>query len=127
MRYDFLPIYKAAYDFILYAFQLIRHFHKDFKYTLGEQIKREGIELISNIYRANIRKDRAELLERARENVEVLRLFLRLSKDLQQISVAQVALVNELLENVSRQLTGWHKSVTSPKTKRKAPGRSESA
>jgi oligopeptide transport system ATP-binding protein len=42
------------------------------------------MELLTLIFRANSRKDKAAVLEEARERIEVIRLFVRLMKDLQQ-------------------------------------------
>ena len=47
----------------------------------------------------------------ARENIEVIRLLIRLIKDLRQINMKKFIAINEKIENVSKQLTGWHKSV----------------
>jgi hypothetical protein len=105
-----LPIYKACYDLVLVVFNLARNFRKEFKYTLGESLKNETVKAITNIYRANISLDKKKHLTDARENVELIRLYIRLLKDLKQISVKQLVYVNGHIENVSKQLTGWFKS-----------------
>ena len=67
------------------------------------------IELLTLIYRANVKRDKQEVLQEARERIEVIRLFIRLMKDMQQISVKQFVQINESVENVSKQLSGWQK------------------
>lgn len=62
-------------------------FGKEFKYTVGESLKKETIELLILIFRANSRKDKYEVLQEARERIEVIRLLIRLIKDMQQINV----------------------------------------
>ena len=62
------------------------------------------------IYRANVKRDKQEVLQEARERIEVIRLFIRLMKDMQQISVKQFVQINEVVENVSKQLSGWQKA-----------------
>jgi hypothetical protein len=52
------------------------------------------------------------LTQEARERIEVIRLFIRLMKDMQQISVKQFVQINEAVENVSKQLSGWQKAVS---------------
>ena len=106
-----LPVYKASYDLLLEIFRFTKEFGKEFKYTVGEKLKNETIELITLIYRANSQKDKQNTLQTAREHIEVIRLLIRLMKDLQQISVKRFVLVNEKVENVSKQLTGWQKSI----------------
>jgi len=108
-RYDELPVYKASYDLLLEIFQFTKNFNKEFKYTVGESLKKETTELITLIYRANSKKEKHDVIQEARERIEVIRLFIRLMKDLRQISVKRFALVNKQVENVSKQLTGWQK------------------
>ncbi len=109
--YSELPVYKASYDLLIEIFRFTKDFRKEFKYTIGESLKKETIELITLIYRANSRRDKNEILQTAREHIEVIRLFVRLMKDLQQISLKRFVFVNQQVENVSRQLTGWQKSL----------------
>jgi hypothetical protein len=40
----------------------------------------------------------------------VIRLLIRLMKDLHQISIKNFVAINTIVEEVSKQLTGWHKS-----------------
>jgi len=105
-----LPIYKATYDLTLVVFKFVKNFNKEYKYTIGESLKKETIEAITNIYRANINENKKEYLVNARENIEVIRLYVRILKDLRQISLKQLVFVNGHLENVSKQLTGWLKA-----------------
>ena len=104
-------MYKASYDLLLEIFRFTKDFRKEFKYTIGESLKKETVELITLIYRANSRRDKNETLQTAREHIEVIRLFIRLMKDLQQISLKRFVFVNQQVENVSKQLAGWQKSL----------------
>ena len=84
-QYDQLPVYKQSYDLLLELYTLSKNMERDFKFTLGEKIKNEVTDLIVNVYRANSRVDKAILIANARENTEVVRLLMRLYKDLKQI------------------------------------------
>ena len=57
-------------------FQFTKEFSKEYKYTVGESIKKETIELLTLIYRANVKRDKNEVLQKARERIEVIRLFI---------------------------------------------------
>lgn len=109
-NYDNLPVYKASYDLLVDIFQFTKSFTKEYKYTIGEKLKNETLEMIMNIYRANSRQNKFDILQTARENVEVIRLLFRLVKDLKQININKFVAINEKIENVSKQLTGWQKS-----------------
>ncbi len=105
-----LPVYKASYDLLLYTFQLIRNMRKDYKYTAGEKIKEETMELVMNIYRANKEKEKLRKIEESQENIEKIRLLFRLLHDLKQINLKHFTEVNKKIEDISRQLTGWRKA-----------------
>lgn len=108
--YDNLPVYKVAYDLLQEIIRLRTQLKREYKYTLGEKLVNEATEMIINIFRANASKNKKELIFKARENTEVVRLLLRLLKDLKELSLKRFIAVNEKLEVVSRQLTGWMKS-----------------
>ena len=111
-HYIELPVYKATYDLLLQIFQLTHNLNREYKFTLGEKLKNEITELLSNIYRANRTREKAVYLEKARENLELVRLYIRILKDLKQISGKKHVFINLSIEKVSKQLAGWHKSVT---------------
>ncbi|MDY0315776.1 MAG: four helix bundle protein [Bacteroidales bacterium] len=111
--YESLPVYKATYDLLIEIFQFTKNFNKEFKYTSGESLKKETIELVILIYRANTKYQKADLLQMAREQIEVIRLLIRVMKDMKQISLEKYVKVNQAVENVSKQLSGWQKSVKS--------------
>ena len=104
-----LPVYKATYDLLLDVFKFTKEFGKEYKYTVGENLKKQTIDLLTLIYRANSRKDKQEVLQEAREHIEVIRLFVRLMKDMQQISLKRFVEINLKIENVSKQLLGWQR------------------
>ena len=76
------------------VFRFTKNFTKEYKYTIGESLKKETVELITLIYRANSKQDKYDILQTAREHIEVIRLFIRLMKDLKQISLKKFVNVN---------------------------------
>ena len=110
MHYD-LPVYKSCYDLLLEIFQFVKNFSREYKYTVGESLKKQTIDLLTLIFRANSRKDKENILQEARESIEVIRLFIRLMKDMQEISLKRFVKVNKKVEDVSKQLTGWQKAM----------------
>ncbi|HPU46085.1 MAG TPA: four helix bundle protein [Bacteroidales bacterium] len=108
--YD-LQVYKNSYDFLLEIFIMVHNLNREYKYSLGEKLKNELIDLIVNIYKANITDNKSEHIKDARENIEVIRLLIRILKDLNQISIKRYVSINIEIETISKQLTGWYKSV----------------
>lgn len=57
-QFQELPVYKTSYDLLLEIFKFTKEFGKDYKYTVGESLKKETMELMMLIFRANTRKDK---------------------------------------------------------------------
>ncbi len=93
-QYNELPVYKACYDLLLEIFQFTKNFTREYKYTIGESLKKETTELLTKIFRANVRKDKVQILQEAREHIEVVRLYVRIMKDLHQISNKKFVNIN---------------------------------
>ncbi len=108
--YDNLPVYKTSYDLLVALFQFTKNMSREYKYTLGESIKNEAITMIIAIYKANSSYSKYDLIQSAREHAEVIRLLLRLLKDLRQISLQKFVRLNEFIESVSKQLCAWQRS-----------------
>lgn len=108
--YNQLPVYKACYDLLLQLYQISKNMERDYKFTLGENIKNEATILIIQIYKANTQQDKRECLLLAKEKVEVIRLLFRIYKDLKLLSVQQYVTVSEQLESVSKQVNAWYAS-----------------
>lgn len=108
--YNHLPVYKTSYDLLVDLFRFVKDFKRDYKYTLGESIKKEMIDMMMCVYRANSTSSKCPHIQQAREHVEVIRLLLRICNDLRQISLERFVALNQRIESVSKQLTAWQKS-----------------
>ena len=86
-------------------------FTREYKYTMGERLKSETLELLINIYKANKSKkeNRLHYIDCARQNIEVARLLLRICKDFKIIGVKGFVALNVPVEELSKQLSSWHK------------------
>ena len=81
-QYQHLPIYKQTYDILLRTMTATKDFPREYKYTLGQKIKDELIELVVMIYRANSAADKAQHIESIVERVQAIQLTMRLSHDM---------------------------------------------
>ncbi|MEI7621900.1 MAG: four helix bundle protein [Candidatus Moraniibacteriota bacterium] len=109
--YDNLPVFKTSYDLLLELFQTANNFSRDYKHTLGEEIKKETISMMLCIYRANKSfSTRKNQIEQAREKIETIRVMLRILKDLKQLNLKKFISLNEKIESVSKQLVLWENS-----------------
>jgi hypothetical protein len=106
LYYD-LPVFKEVYQLILKIFEYTKDFPKEYKYTLGQDMKRDGIQLVRSIYRANKAKDKREYLETFLDDFEVLKLEIRLCVDMKILSIKKQAELSQMMENIGKQITGW--------------------
>lgn len=95
---------------LIQIFELTKNFSKEYKYTVGEKLKNEVLELLLNVYRANSQYQKKEILQKGRENIEIVRVLLRIVKDMRQINIERFTDINLKIENISKQFAGWHKS-----------------
>lgn len=110
--YDNLPVYKVSYDLLIITFDIVKNFEKQYKYTLWDKIKNEIVDLITIIYRANSNFDNRLLnIKKAREQIEILKLYFRLSRDLKILSLNKFADLVLKIETLSKQLYAWEKSI----------------
>jgi hypothetical protein len=106
LYYD-LPVYQEVYRLILLLFEYVRDFPRDYKFSLGQDMKRDGLALVRSIYRANKAHQKREHLETFMDDFEILKLEIRLCVDLKILSMKKQARMSGLLESIGKQITGW--------------------
>ncbi len=111
-KYSELPVYKVTYDLMLETYSVTSQFNREYKYTIGEGLKLEVLDLFLLIYRANRELKKKKELERSLESLEKLRLLFRISKDLKVLSLKRFVLLNKKIEEISKQLYSWKKFST---------------
>lgn len=110
MVYDALPVFKATYDLLQQVFTFSTKLSKDFRYTLGETVKKEILDICVAIYKANSIQDKAPEIALAREKIVVIKLYIRILHDMKQISTKQFAFASQRVEDISKQLAAWQKN-----------------
>jgi four helix bundle protein len=106
-----LPVYKLGYDLLIELYKRTSNFAREYKFTIGERMKNNVTDMLINIYKANKSKkeNREQYIDQARQNVEVVRLLLRISKDLKVIGMKGFVALNVKVEELSKQLASWQK------------------
>ena len=106
LYYD-LPVFQDVYRMVLLLFQYTTNFPREYKFTLGQDMKRDGIVLVRSIYRANKAREKGQYLDQFLDDFELLKLEIRLSVDLHLMTVKQQAELALLLSSIGKQITGW--------------------
>lgn len=107
--YNNLPVFKETYDLLLQIIRLSMNLQRDFRYTIGEKLKVEIMDLCIYIYKANGNYEKREFIEKARERMVVIKLNIRVLHDMKQISLKQFAMLADRMESVSKQLASWER------------------
>jgi len=105
--YTELPIYRDTYRLVVLIFEVTREFSREYKYTLGQDMKRDALHLLRCIYRANKHKNRVEHLEVFLDELELLKLEIRLCVEMKLISLKKQVVLSEYLVRMGKQVTGW--------------------
>lgn len=99
-----LRIYKMGYDLLVELHRYAETMPRIHRYTIGERIRNEAIELSVATYR--IGQDR-QVMENKRKGVdciEIIRLMLRMLVDLKEISLSYFTELNVRIEKLYNQL-----------------------
>jgi hypothetical protein len=105
--YTELPVYRDTYQLILQVFEYTKDFPKEYKYTLGQDMKPDALHLLRSIYRAKKHKNRAEQLDVFLDEFELLKLEIRLSTDMKLLSIKKQATLSALMDTIGKQVVGW--------------------
>ena len=92
-----LPVFKDVYQLILLIYDYTKDFPKEYKYTLGQDMKRDAMQLVRSIYRANKVKDKVVYLEAFLDDFELLKLEIRLSADMKILSLKKQVKLNAMM------------------------------
>jgi hypothetical protein len=63
-----------VYQLILKIFDYTKDFPREYKFTLGQDLKRDGINLVRSIYRANKSKEKTPYLKAFSDDFELVKL-----------------------------------------------------
>ena len=103
------PIFVELYDLVLLLYQVVRHFPKSQKFVLGQRIETTAVDVLAAVIEGNLVRDKAPHLHRASVELDKLRVFVRLARDLQFMDFNKYEAVSEHIDRAGRMLGGWIK------------------
>lgn len=108
MSYTQLPVFKASYDLLLEIFKFTQTMKREYRYSLGEELKKEMMGLMTCLYCANLIQNKEVYLLKAREHIELAILQVKRLHDLRQLPDENMAYITFQCEDISKQLGAWH-------------------
>jgi len=106
------PIFIKAYDFTKWLLEHTIRFPKSQRFVMARRIEEAALNFYDQLLRAvKIEKERKETLQRASFELERLKQYLRLSKDMGLFSLKQYEYSSTAMVEIGRLLGGWLKKV----------------
>lgn len=106
-----LLVWQKAHKFVLESYAYSKSFPKEELYGLTSQYRRASVSIAANIaegFKKRGQKDKARFMNIAQGSLEECRYYLILAQDLDYGSTKKL---NELLEEVSKMLSSYGKSI----------------
>ena len=82
--FDNLPVYQDCFELLVRISDMIHSFPREYKYTFGEYLQKYCAESLSEISLATMITDKKEKIihiEKARQNIELLKVYWRVCKE----------------------------------------------
>jgi len=105
--YYHLKVYKTSYRLLVEIYQSFTSLNREYKYTIGEKVKEKAFGVLVGIYKANRTHPKAAVLEDILDDVEYIRLSLRLLRDLRVLSQKRYVKLLVLCEDMREQFERW--------------------
>lgn len=114
MTQEFLGVHPSAvtkaYDIVRWLMGHVGKFPRSHRYALGERIEQRMLTVLEHLVRAAYLREKKDPLSQANSELQVLRLLVRLGKDLGFTSVSQYEFISRELVDLGRQIGGWVKA-----------------
>lgn len=107
-----LIVYQKAYDLLLWIKPTVERFSKVHKYSIGLELEKSSIELLKSIAKINYNKDKGGATEECLSNYEVVKILIRLSKDLKLITINQYEYSSSLISEIGMMIFGLKRKIT---------------
>lgn len=106
-----LIIFQKSYALLLWLYPIVNRIPKGHRSVLGKMMEERALSLIVGVVQANKLRgeSRTRVQLRISDDLDFVRIFLRLCKDLRFVSVKQYGEGAEKINEIGRILTAWMK------------------
>src|SRR3989344_2499108 len=110
-----LPIFQKSYDLFKTFYSYRDHVAKQDRYTLWQRCENLVLDLIQSIILASQQEGEEKIatLNQASVQLNMLRILLRLAKDLRVIDPKKYVILEGQIDEVGRMLGGWFRATKS--------------
>ncbi len=97
------------YDFTIWLLQRTNRFPKNWRVTLGDRIDNLVVNMLVQANRASYRTKKSEILMCLSDNLDELKLLVRICHDLGCLKANQYKYASKEMGDIGKQLGGWIK------------------
>lgn len=107
-----IPIFKQSYELYKTFYGYRNNVLRQDRYTLWQKTENLILEIIEDIFLASFisKSERLPVLERTSIKLNNLKVFVRLLKELKILDNDKYLVLQEVVDEIGRQLGGWIKS-----------------
>ena len=107
-----IPIFKKTHDLYKTFYGYRETVSKQDRYTLWQRCENLILDILKNILEAShlLKAEKLPVLEQTSLKLNLLRVFLRLCKEVKAIDNKKYVLLQEKIDEIGRMLGGWIKS-----------------
>jgi len=95
---------------IKYGYLALRQFPKSERFTLVADIKNSMFRLLMLIIRCNVSRDKRKYFDDIDTELNLLRSFVRLSKELEFMPFKKYEIMSKYLTEIGKMIGGWRRS-----------------
>lgn len=108
-----IPIFQKIYDFYTLLYEYLKLFPKKNRYSLGQKIDTLTLTIFEQVIAAGMTSQDKKLatLERAIVSLDLLKILIRLAKDVRALDNKKYLQLEQALQEIGRMLGGWRKSL----------------
>lgn len=110
-----IPIFKKTYELYRNVYTLRQSIPKQDKHTLWQRIENVNLDIVEGILQASelYKQNKLPVLEKVSVRLNLLRLFIRLAKDIKIIDNKKYTSLQQQIDEIGRMLGGWMRSIKS--------------
>lgn len=108
-QFQHLPIYAACRQLMVECAITVKQFPREYRYTLGQQIQNEVVQMVALIVRANSSRQKRDALRELAERIAVVEALIKLAHDIRILSAKRLATLGPLVDSIGKQIGGWLK------------------
>ena len=105
-----LSVIQKAYDLIKWYVPIINRMPRGYKFTLGDRLQMNLLNLLEHLVRAKQKEDRVAELESANVVLEMIRHLTRLAFDFGMMNMKRYEYISIQLDGVGVEIGSWLKA-----------------